>query len=526
MLEMIKKQNWIKEPWLFIISIGVILITSIPYVIGYSLESKQFLFSGFIIGVDDGNSYLAKMLLGSSGKWLFTTPYTAYPQNDFFAFFPYIVLGKLASTPEIRLQNALIFHFFRISGIYFLVLESYKFCGLFLSDKRRSYLGTFVLIFGGGFGWLGILFPEVINNRMPLEFYSPETFGFLSAFTLPHLLFGRALLFKSFRSFIDLQQKQIFDKENFLIGGIWLLLSGVFQPLNLVIGYIVSGVYWAFKLISEKKKIVEIIQLFYWIFPSLPLLFYNFFFFLYDPFLSSWQGQNKIPSPPITDYLLAYGFGLIAIGIGYFKKWFKSIKHVEFLLVWILILPILIYSPLNIQRRLSEGVWLCFSIFIVTLIFELRSKVLKTIIILLLSFPSLLFIQGALSTVRNISQPVFIPTSLADVTSTINNHLEVNDVVLAPFFESNVLPSFIPVRVITGHGPESMNLSEIQSQIDNFYNGNLDSDKVESLIETFNIRFIVFPNEIDFKKSKNQLSSFNIIKLYQNDPYIVVGIDE
>lgn len=521
-----KNQIWIKDHWLFVISFGVIVVTTIPYMIGFGLESNNYLFSGFIIGVEDGNSYLAKMLIGSSGKWLFTTPYTAYPQKGFFAFFPYILLGKLASNPEMRLQQIQIFHLFRMLGIFFLVYETFKFSREFLGDEKKSYLATFVLIFGGGFGWFGILFPEMINHRMPLEFYSPETFGFLAAFSLPHLLFGRALLYKSFRSVIMNHENPESKRKTLINGGIWLLLSGVFQPLNLVIGWIVAGAYWIYKFFSKKKKISELLPMIIWYIPSLPLLLYNFLSFRFDPVLSSWQSQNVIPSPPIIDYLIAYGLGLIAIGVGYQKKWFNRIKHAEFLFIWILVLPLLIYSPLNIQRRLSEGVWLCFSIFIVYLLLEMNSKVLRSILILFVSLPSLLFIFGSINSVLNVSRPIFIPTTLVDVTETIRAHAEINDVVLAPFYESNVLPSFIPVKVLTGHGPESMNNAVIQKKIEKFYQGELESYEVKELIEKFNVRFIVFLNKEEYMKSQNLLTPFHIIKLDQNSDYYVVKIDE
>jgi len=72
--------------------------------LGFYFQNDLYKFSGFIIGVGDGNSYLAKMMIGASGDWLFTTPYTAYPQMKFFAFFPYILLGKLTSNPEQTIQ--------------------------------------------------------------------------------------------------------------------------------------------------------------------------------------------------------------------------------------------------------------------------------------------------------------------------------------------------------------------------------------------------------------------------------------
>ncbi|HSM24673.1 MAG TPA: hypothetical protein VK856_07420, partial [Anaerolineaceae bacterium] len=318
---------WHNHKWIFIISVFVIVITTIPYFLGFVNQNEQFRFSGFIIGVEDGNSYLAKMMLGSNGKWLFTTPYTAYEQNDFFAFFPYLTLGKLAAEPGLRLQLISLFHLFRILGILYLVFETFLFSNIFIKDKKTSLTITFFVVFGGGLGWVGILFPEIIGNRLPLEFYSPETFGFLSAFSLPHLLFGRAFLYKSMRTFLQIDVFDPPNKSKLFLSGSYLLVGGIFQPLNLFIGWVVIGLYTIYKFVQTKQKFLNLFLFTFWLLPSAPLFFYNFFSFLFDPYLSSWQSQNRIFSPPVIDYVFAYGFGLLALIISIFKKWAEDINY-------------------------------------------------------------------------------------------------------------------------------------------------------------------------------------------------------
>ena len=520
------KRNWFKNYWLFIISAVVIIITTVPYFIGFNLQNEEFQFSGFIIGVEDGNSYLAKMMLGSHGKWLFTTPYTAFPQKEFFAFFPYILLGKLASNPEIRLQLLLIFHLFRISGIIFLICETYHFSNTFLQDSAKSSLATFLLIFGGGFGWLGVLLPGLVGNRMPLEFYSPETFGFLSSFSLPHLLFGRAFLYKSFRIFLESDVFASNNRQFLLKSGSYMLLSGIFQPLNLIIGWAVVGLFSLFKLITQKMHFQKIFLLIFWIIPSLPLLSYNFFSFIFDPFLSSWQGQNKIPSPPLVDYLLSYGLGIVAIVITWKKKWISKIHNPAFLYTWLIVLPILIYFPINIQRRLAEGVWICFCVFLVVIIFQFKNKIFQYLIVFIISLPSVLFIFGALNTVRNISTPVYTPTNIIEISNELEEKIGIGDVVLAPFYESNVLPSYLPVKVLTGHGPESMNFEEISNYLDSFYKGEFSNNEAKEFIEKFNIRFILIPKFLSYEKIEKQMGLYNIINHYQNHEYFLVEVHE
>jgi hypothetical protein len=91
---MVKPQE---KRWVLIFAIIVMGITSIPYLYGFFRQGSDWYFTGFVFGVEDGNSYIAKMLSGSFGDWLFKTPYTNFQQVGFLAFLPYILLGKISS---------------------------------------------------------------------------------------------------------------------------------------------------------------------------------------------------------------------------------------------------------------------------------------------------------------------------------------------------------------------------------------------------------------------------------------------
>ena len=48
--------NYLRErKKILLFAVVVMLITTIPYLIGYGLENDEWVFTGFIIGVQDGN---------------------------------------------------------------------------------------------------------------------------------------------------------------------------------------------------------------------------------------------------------------------------------------------------------------------------------------------------------------------------------------------------------------------------------------------------------------------------------------
>ncbi|MCH7480411.1 MAG: hypothetical protein IIC79_03345, partial [Chloroflexi bacterium] len=99
--------------WVIAFASVVMLITGLPYVIAIGAQGSEWVFSGFLFGIEDGNSYIAKMLDGYHGDWLFRTPYSTAPQDGAVVFLPYLLLGKLASTSNLHLSSIVIFHTFR-----------------------------------------------------------------------------------------------------------------------------------------------------------------------------------------------------------------------------------------------------------------------------------------------------------------------------------------------------------------------------------------------------------------------------
>ena len=161
---------------------------------GFAIQGEEWRFTGFVFGVEDGNSYIAKMMNGANGDWLFRTPYTTAPQKGMLAFLPYLLFGKLTSQPGQHEQMIALFQVFRFIGILLACLAAYDFISIYVSNSHWRRFGVLIMTVGGGLGWLSILGLKGAGyNSLPIDLYSPETFGFLGLFGLPHLAVSRAL---------------------------------------------------------------------------------------------------------------------------------------------------------------------------------------------------------------------------------------------------------------------------------------------------------------------------------------------
>jgi hypothetical protein len=490
--------------WVIGFAIVVMLITTLPYLLGYWLQGKDWIFTGFVFGVEDGNSYIAKMLSGSQGAWLFRTPYTAFPQSGFLAFLPYLLLGKLVAPPGAHEQLVALFHLFRWAASIACILATYDFVGIFIEDVRLRRLATAVATIGGGLGWLSIT-----GNRLPLEMYSPESFGFLELYGLPHLALGRALLLWGMVIYL----KHFQDKSKnltviFTCGLLWLFL-GLMQPLTVMIGWTILGAflivlavvyYWRRKHAAQvdwgilKQGILRLVGLGL---ISSPIVIYTAVKFLTDAFLIEWARQNIILSPPLIDYVLAYFLMIPFVVLG-LKRLIKDRPVNVYLLIgWLILFPILAYFPYNLQRRLPEGIWVVISVLGVACFSgEVTPFLEKLPIVLYLSFlsPIIILIGGTLG-LMNLSVPVYRPAAEIQAFTALSDKITPGQVVLAAYDTSNALPAWVPVRTLIGHGPESIHLAKIRPEVESFYQSSTSDQTRMDLIQQFQIDYVFYGPE-------------------------------
>jgi len=229
----------------------------------------------------------------------------------------------------------------------------------------------------------------------------------------------------------------------------------------------------------------------------LPGLFaaYNLGISIFDPFARIWTAQNVIRSPNILQYLLAYGLlipyawvgGRRLLRLDFRKSWLPA--------GWILVFPILAYAPLDLQRRLTEGVWLAWCVLALAAL-ELptgadhRRPDLR-FVPLWLVFPSTIFLLvGGILSLRYPAVPDFRSAAQVRVFETLQSRDMTKAVVLGAFETSNALPAWAPVRVLVGHGPESIYKSELEPQIAGFYQSKSSDDQRKALIERFDIGYV------------------------------------
>jgi hypothetical protein len=260
---------------------------------------------------------------------------------------------------------------------------------------------------------------------------------------------------------------------------------------------------------------------------STPLVLYNFLAFQFDPFLNRWQNRNLIPSPPAGDYLLAYAIILPFVVVGIWA-WRKKMTVSGILpLAWLAVFPLLVYAPHNLQRRLPEGIWVALCVLAMAGLAVLPQRWNKPLRLgLALAFvSSLLLFSAALRGVSSPNKPLFRPTAETEAMEALNRQAPKNAIVLAAYDTSSVLPTRAAVRVLIGHGPESLGLEQIQPRVEAFFATEMSDREREALLSEFGVSFIFFgPNERTLGGWKPEQAEFLRV-VYQEGAYTIYHVE-
>ena len=511
-----------RRRWALGYGIFLAILTALPYAIAFASENADWVFTGFLFGVDDGNSYIAKMLAGASGDWTFRTPYSTLPQGGLLFIYAYFLLmGKLAAPPELHLQLLLIFQVFRFAAVVLISMATYDFIAYFEPRESFRRFGTVLATLGGGLGWLlTALGAGSLFGSLPLDFYSPETFGFLSILGVPHLAVGRALLLWGILALVNPGQGNRYRTHAGFRSGLLWLAAGIFNPIAPAVGWLVVGLWlvltgmrgristwWGrFKPLTIAAGI------------SSPVVLYTLIGSMVEPFFREWAAQNRILSPHPLHYLFAFAIYLPWILIGARRILAERSPGKMLPLLWVGLIPVLAYLPLGLQRRLPEA---AFTAIAVLVVWGMGQRHEETPVAprqwmwLVPAFLSSLFLlTGGLSAAGSRSEPVFRPAAEVQALDFLVAHAERDAVVLATKDIGNVVPAFAPVRVVIGHGPETVHFDEILLRVNAYFSGELSGEEQYTLFQDFDVSYV-------FGRSEDTPAPSGWLRVYDEGGYVI-----
>ena len=525
--------GWREWRFVLVCSIVVLAITSIPYTLGGVLATEDRVFGGFVYAVEDGYSYLAKMRQGAEGDWLFRIAYTPEPHQRTL-FFPFhLLLGKVAALipgTGLTARMVWVYHGARVVCGLILLLTTYRFMAALSPQVAVRRIAWLMVTSGGGLGWLLVALgqPGWLGS-LPLDFILPEGFTFLVLYGFPHIALARALLLWgillllrawaahpysagqginrapriTFRvSRITPHVSRLPGLRWALLTGIQWLLMGLVVPFYVAVAWAVMGTAWLALWLRERRLpwreggLAAVAAL-----ASAPIVAYSAWVFTVDPVYGAWAAQNRILSPHPLHYLAAFGVPLLLAAPAVRDAW-RQERYGWLALAWVGVVPLLVYLPFNVQRRLVEGVQIPLSWLAAIGIWKwrtgwrgLRWRVAVGTVLLGLSLTNVMLVMGNCLALNGQPAPIYRDVRETAMLDWLSERVESDDVVLTAYGTGNYLPARLNARAFVGHGPESVQAEEKKALVTQFFCSATDDGWRRQLLAQYGVDYVLWGPE-------------------------------
>jgi hypothetical protein len=562
-----------------------------PYVVGHLNARPDTDFTGLLVNIEDG-TYLSAIEQGRLGAWTYRSHFTVETHEPVFLEGFYLMLGHAARLTG--LSTVAIWHVGLFFADLLLFLTIYGFIAFIIQSPGQRFAAYFLALFGAGFDW--VRFPDWFERQraleaVPIDFRVPEAHVFYSALTFPHFVAGIILILLTFGLTLYLLLLPANEKKRRWFAatgaGTANLLLGIVYPFLIYLSAAVIGSFYFYliwtrssskrrgrpdhnkwwRAIGQAISWHEVGMLLLIFMIPLPLFLYYGVVFLQSSVLRTWSEQAVTLSPNPIHYLLTYGLYLF-LGSLTFKqtverKAFSSGSNevidlksdvqakLLFLWVWIGAAAILLYIPLNSQRRYVEGLQVPLAILAVIGFFTvgwpwlLRTRLIRALlqrpryspaglqrlaIILLIGTASLtnIFLYASTLIKLIISQPypLFRPELELEAMDWLEQQIEPGEVVLAAYWTGSYLPFRTGATVIVGNRYETGQFNSRRQQVEQFFSSATTDEWRQGMLAQYGVQYIfVGPGE---KRLGNfwEMDATYLQILFENEAVVIYKVQE
>jgi hypothetical protein len=466
-----------RREWLVaaVIALAVVGVANLPYLIGYMTARPGLEYMGLVLNAEDSDSYLAKMQEGYAGAWRYHIPFTSDPHPGAFIGAFYLGLGHLARLFGCGVPA--MWHLSRVALALALCLVVFGFARAWLPDRRAAWTAYLLALTGSGLGWIVFLAGRSEwLHALPVDFMMPEAHLFPTMLTYPHFSAGTLLLVAA-----------VWLTHNGMATGRWrawaaagaanLALAIVYPYLiylvALVLALAVALRSAASRRLDARAAAGAAIAL---AIPA-PLLLYYWDVLRTNPVMRAWAAQAVTGSPHPLHYLLAYG-AMLALA------WpARGRRDLGLLWIWVLAAALLVYAPVNAQRRFVEGVQVPLAILAAAGLvsaFPARPEdgrrrargaiaATATVVAVLAVSNLYLVVRLGVKTAYEQPDPLFRARDEVAVVDWAGAHLPAGSVVLASPSVGSLIPARTRLRTVVGHWAETPGFASRSKRVREFY---------------------------------------------------------
>lgn len=540
-----------KSTWrLLVLFISLATLLMLPYLLGYLTAVPGLTFTGLLMNPEDSQTYLGKILQGYDGRWLYTIPFTPEPHAAAPVGIFYVWLGQLAR--GLGVTPLQIWHGARVVAQFLLWWATWRFVRSFLPQSNEAWTAYLLALFGSGWGWLLFLTGQTYwLETFPVDFKQPEAHLFFMSLTFPHIMVGTAVLLALVWIWGQLPQAE--GKRGWwlaVVSGGANLALGVAYPFLIYLAAAIAGlVYLAACGRARAVQWGLAAQFALAFLIPLPLLAVYAYTLQSNSVFHAWDVQAATPSPPWPHYLVAFGPLLLLAG---FYAWRRPTEQRSWwvLWLWVLAAALLLYAPLNAQRRFVQGVhvplsilstlgltrvilpWLAQTHLWQAVVRHPRystpglGRLVTAVFLLTMSLSNIYVLSSvSVSAVWQQPDPLFRPTEEIEATIWLRTHGHRTAVVLSEYETGNYVASHAGQRVVVGHWAETMAFAQKQAEVAQFYAAETADSWRQELLAHYQVEYVWHgPRERNLGGFEPQTAVY-LRPIYQNQTITIYQVN-
>ncbi|MCC6604568.1 MAG: hypothetical protein IT327_15265 [Anaerolineae bacterium] len=554
----ITRKEWLTAA---VVALATAVLTLIPYWLGNLLAADDLVYMQLIMNPEDAQTYWAKMLQGFNGAWLYTIPFTPEPHAAAGVGVFYVWLGQLARGLGTSLTA--VWHGSRFVASIILFLTTFRFVAAFLPDRRSRWTAYLLALYGSGLGWLlFVLGQNYWLGVFPVDFKQPGAHLFFTALTFPHISLGTAVILldvlvlkKIWDGELDAKTQRHKEKNPrqsaksaakqtwrwAILTGLANVLLGVAYPFLI---YIVAGtaVLTYLVLTIQQRQILwregwQIATIF--LIPA-PLYLYYLTVWRSNEVFRLWDAQAGTPAAPWPHYLVAFAPMLLLAALFAWRRPEKR-PHFTILWLWIITAALLLYSPLNPQRRFIQGVHVPLAVLAAAGFVQVvlprwqngrlwqkiiahpryeTAKLRRFVIMLFLLGMSLsnFYLWLDVTRIAALTQPdlFFRPVAEVEAADWLRQNSEGTAVVLGSYQTGNLVAARSGQRVMLGHWAETVDFTGKETAVAQFFATNTSDTWRQELLRQFAVDYVWFgPREQELGRFDPATVDY-LIPVYEN----------
>jgi hypothetical protein len=345
--------------YVWTVIIGILLITSLPYLYGYLSSPPDRQFMGIMLDVPDHGQYLA-WWRAFQDSLLISNKLTPEPNGRIFFNLQWWTLAQVSVLTG--LGYAPVYQAFRwLAGGSFL-WATYRLIAQITQDSERRRTAFLLVALSSGLGWILVILKYTLTRGellYPLDVYIAEGNSFLCILGYPHFAFAATFIFLVFefiwRGWTEKRTKHM------ITAGVLGLLLGWMHAYDLLLIYTVMGTFAL--LVSFKQR--RFAWRLFWggiivFLLSCSGAIYSVILTTVDPLWSEVLAQFSnagvyTPSPP--HLVILFGFPLVAalaVWVGLARRGRWSEENL-FIMGWFLVGGLLLYIPTDFQIHMLNS---------------------------------------------------------------------------------------------------------------------------------------------------------------------------